>query len=109
MVTFNEFKAAMEAKPELAAKYIEVQKSLVENKAVGSKTELFVKAAAEVGYEISAEEVERAIATNLQLSEEELANVSGGKSENCSITYGCKIFFVCDTTFKILDVLDTIF
>lgn len=106
MVTFSEFKEAMEANPELAAKYFDAQKALADGKTVSSKAELIVKAAAEVGYEISAEEAERAIATTQQLSEEELANVSGGANESCAITYGCKIFFMCETTYKGLEIID---
>lgn len=109
MVAFKEFKEALEANPELAGKYIDAQKTLLENKAVSSKTELFVKSAAEVGFELNPEEVERAFATGQPLSEEELANVSGSSDNNCAFSFYCNYVFVCDTTAKGLEILDTIF
>lgn len=107
MATFKEFKEVMEANPELAAKYMAAQKTLAENKAAASKAELMSKAAAEVGYELSIEEAERAIAGSQQLNEEELADISAGGDDNsCAISYGCNYFFVCDTTVTVLEVID---
>ena len=91
------FEAALKESEELQEKLLAAQKRIVENKEASSESEVLVKAAAEVGYTLTIAEVERAIAQNQELSEEELENVSGGLfllgDDWCWTDYRCIFLF----------------
>ena len=77
------FDSDMNSKEELVARYWEIcdrlSKEMKESGA--SETELMAKAANELGYQITAEDLERSIADHETLDSEELAVVSGGVEE----------------------------
>ena len=74
------FDSDMNSKEELVARYWEICDRLSkEMKGSGaSETELMAKAANELGYQITAEDLERSIADHETLDPEELAVVTGG-------------------------------
>lgn len=94
------FEAAMKESKELRDKYVAAQKRIIENKEAGSDGEMLVKAAAEVGFVLTMEELERAIAQAQELSDEELVAVSGGAGNSddyvCTLDYYCYIAFKHD-------------
>ncbi len=81
------FKADMEADESLRAKYEEAIERIVEAKDATSDGDAMCKAAAELGYQISVAELERARADSLEdVDEEELDEVAGGL---CWEDYAC--------------------
>lgn len=72
------FKAALQESKELQEKFAAAKKRIAENQEAATGVELLVKAAAQVGYTLDADELARAIAQMQELSEEELAKVAGG-------------------------------
>lgn len=72
------FEAAMRENEELLQKFVAAQKRIVENKEAANDGELMVKAAAEVGFTLTIEELERFMAQSQEVDEEELATISGG-------------------------------
>ena len=84
------FEAALKENKELREKYEAAQKRIIENKEAESDGEVLVKAAAEVGFTLTPEELERAMAQYQELNDEELGNVAGGAGGDwCSAMYYC--------------------
>ena len=75
--SMQELEAALRDDEELAKKYQEALKAAIENGAT-SDAEAIPAAAKAAGFEVTAEEVEKALAMNAELSEEDLEEVSGG-------------------------------
>ena len=72
------FEAALQGSKELQEKFASAKARIAESGEAASDAELLVKAAAEVGYTLTVEELERAIAQAQEVNEEELAKVAGG-------------------------------
>ena len=70
---------ALRSDEELRQKLEEACKKIAESGEAKNDGEIMVKAAAELGYSITIEELERASASAEELSEEELNSVSGGE------------------------------
>ena len=90
--SFLAFEAALKDSKELQEKFIAAQKRIIENKEAASDGEVIVKAAAEIGFTLTIEELERALAQAEELNEEELGNVSGGAATAealCLYDYYC--------------------
>ena len=84
------FEAALKENKELQKKFVAAQKRIIENKEAESDGELLVKVAAEIGFTLSVAEIERSMAQNQELSDEELDNVAGGAGKEwCSAAYYC--------------------
>lgn len=71
------FEAALTENTELKAKYDAALKRIVENKEAANDGEALVKAAAEVGFTLTMAELERSMAQNQALSDEDLSQVAG--------------------------------
>ena len=78
--TIKAFEAALHESKELQEKFVAAQKRIVENKEASSDSEVLVKAAAELGFTLAMEELERVAAQAEELNDEELKQVSGGFS-----------------------------
>lgn len=76
-MSFEDFKAALANDQEKAKAFQEALAAAAE-KGVENETETLVQAAAAAGFELTAEEAERALASVQELDEEELSHVSGG-------------------------------
>ena len=74
---------ALRSDEELRKKLEEACKTIAESGEAKNDGEVMVKAAAELGFSITIEELERAFASAEELSEEELNNVAGG-FDDCS-------------------------
>ena len=97
------FEAALQESKELQEKFVAAQKRIIENKEAESDGELLVKAAAEVGFTLTMEELERAMAQKQELNDEELDNVAGGASNTqnlCWKDYSCSFVYHHDSTDK---------
>ena len=68
--------------------YGAVDRIATENK-LQSDGELFAKAAAELGYNITAADFERLDAEDEELNPDELALTAGGLGQMCWVNYGC--------------------
>ena len=77
----RKFEEALSKDKDLAQKYEDIIKRIVENKEAGSDGEAMVKAAAELGYDIPIEELERSYAAIAEVSDESLDSVAGGESD----------------------------
>ena len=101
------FEAALKENKELQEKFAAAQKRIAENKEASSDGELLVKAAAEIGFTLSMEELERAFAQDQELSDEELDNVVGGVNNGsandtwCVKDYACYFVYKHDSTNKL--------
>ena len=101
------FEAALKESKELQEKFAAAQKRIAENKEASSDGELLVKAAAEIGFTLSMEELERAFAQDQELSDEELDNVVGGVNNGsandtwCVKDYACYFVYKHDSTNKL--------
>ena len=84
------FEDALKADETLRQRYEEVLGGVTE---AASDGEAMQKAAAELGYEITLEELEQAWAAGQELDEKELASVAGGLYENddewCVMIHSC--------------------
>ncbi len=101
--TLVAFEAALKESKELQEKFAAASQRIAENKEAESDGELLVKAAAEVGFTLTMEELERAFAQIQELNEEELGNVSGGASNTqdlCWKDYSCSFVYHHDSTDK---------
>lgn len=78
------FEAALQQSKELQEKFASAKARIAESGEAASDAELLVKAAAEVGYTLTVEELERAIAQAQEVNEEELAKVAGGIGDNAN-------------------------
>ena len=88
------FEAALKENKDLQDKFVAAKKRIVENKEAAGDIEMLVMAAAEVGFTLSAAEVERAIAENQELNDEELERVTGGCIYcMCWMDYGCFLLY----------------
>ena len=85
------FEAALTESKELHEKYEAALKRIVENKEVASDGEALVKAAAEVGFTLTMAELERSMAQNQELSDDDLEMVAGSDSSDtfCMVDYSC--------------------
>ena len=89
------FEAALKESAELQEKFAAAKKRIAENKEAEGEVKIFVKAATEVGFDLTVADVERAIAEAQELSDEDLENVSGGFIEGwCFFEYFCFIAFL---------------
>jgi predicted ribosomally synthesized peptide with nif11-like leader len=92
------FEAALKENKELQEKFEAAAKRIVENKEASSDSEVLVKAAAEIGFTLTMEELERAFAQIQELNEEELENVAGGAAAKnddwCAFSHHCYIAFL---------------
>lgn len=98
--TMLAFEAAMKENEELREKYVAAQKRIAQNKEAASDGELLVKAAAEVGFTLTLEEIERSFAQSQEIDDEELDNVAGGakkKASSCWVDYYCHYAFEHDS------------
>ena len=70
-------------------------KKILAEKSVGSNNEAVVKAAKEIGFDISIEELERSYAEKQEMNDDELDKVAGGRVDGpyCAITYECGHFY----------------
>lgn len=66
-------------------------KKIMEEKSVGSNNEAVVKAAKEIGFDISIEELERYYAEKQEMNDDELDKVAGGRvvGPYCATIYEC--------------------
>ena len=93
------FEAALKENKELFEKFTAAKKRITENKEASGNSEMLVKAAAEIGFTLTMEELERAFAQNQELSDEELDQVSGGQGGWCWKDYGCVIVYEIDDAY----------
>ena len=99
------FEAAMKENKELHEKYEAALKRIVENREAANDGEALVKAAAEVGFTVTMAELERSVAQNQELSDDDLEMVSGGCDCNdhrgeCFFDYSCTLTFKHGSTCK---------
>jgi predicted ribosomally synthesized peptide with nif11-like leader len=99
------FEAALAENKELHEKYEAALKRIVENKEAANDGEALVKAAAEVGFTVTMAELERSVAQNQELSDDDLEMVSGGCDCNdhrgeCFYDYSCTLAFKHGSTCK---------
>ena len=99
------FEAAMKENKELHEKYEAALKRIVENKEAANDGEALVKAAAEVGFTVTMAELERSVAQNQELSDDDLEMVIGGCDCNdhrgeCFFDYSCTLTFKHGSTCK---------
>ena len=64
-------------------------KKIMEEKSVGSNNEAVVKAAKEIGFDISIEELERSYAEKQEMNDDELDKVAGAGGNDCLTAYKC--------------------
>ena len=93
----NRLEEALRSDEELQKKLKEACKRIAESGEAKNDGEIMVKAAAELGFSITMEDLERAKATSEELSDDELDNVAGGhytddeygNSGACFANYHC--------------------
>ena len=83
------FLADIQADRELYRKLEEIGRRMAEAGSDESNNELVAKAAAELGYSITAAELERAEAAAEELDDDQLEEVSGGSDARCDHGYDC--------------------
>lgn len=91
------FEEAMKNDPEKKKKYDEILKRIVEEKSAKNDGEAIVKAAGELGFDVSQEEVEHSLIEKQEVEDDELDRVAGGKwcpgkNYSCALIYkhpGC--------------------
>ena len=97
-MNIKELKATLEANPEMA-KAFDAALTQMTPETAGSEAEAFSKAAAAVGLEISPEEVERALASEMEIEDSELDMVAGGMDCNGEDPVGhdnfCNLWWHC--------------
>ena len=76
----NRLEEALRSDEELSKKLEEAIKRIAESGKAKNDGEVMVKAAAELGFSITMEDLERAKAASEELSDDELDNVAGGTS-----------------------------
>ena len=87
------FEAALKEDKALREKFEAAGKRIAENKEAADHAELLVKAAAEVGFTLTAAEVDCVIAQAEELNDEDLEKVSGGEFNWCWWDYNCAILW----------------
>ena len=80
----NRLEEALRNDTELQKKYEETCKKIAESGKAKNDGEVMVKAAAELGFSITIEELERATAAAEELNEDALDMVAGGRVDMCS-------------------------
>ena len=97
------FQEALKNDPEKKKKYDEIIKRIVEEKSAENDGEAIVKAAGELGFDVSQEEVEHALFEKQEVEDDELDRVAGGKwcpgkNYECVLVYkhsGCSNNSTC--------------
>ena len=97
------FQEALKNDPEKKKKYDEIIKRIVEEKSAKNDGEAVVKAAGELGFDVSQEEVEHALFEKQEVEDDELDRVAGGKwcpgkNYECVLVYkhsGCSNNGMC--------------
>ena len=85
--------ADMASDKELNEKFYKTVDSTAGEKTAQSDGELFAKAAAKLGYNITAADFEKLDAEREEVSPDELEQVAGGFNEGCILDYGCVYAF----------------
>ena len=93
------FEEALNADENVRNEFEAAFKKITDEDGAQSEVEAMAKAASELGFEISIDEIERVFAEMQELDEDELANVAGGKQRG--VRHGCD-----DTIAKGLDQPD---
>ena len=93
---FKQFDSDMSASQELVDQYNQILKRIVTEKSAESDADAVVKAAEELGYSVSASELERLMAQKEEMDADELESVTGGE-DLCLKDYACMVTFETDT------------
>ena len=83
------FEADINADGKLRESFDAAVKRIVEADGVTSDGDAMVKAAAELGYDLSMGELERLYAESQELSDDELDAIAGGRANSCMTDYYC--------------------
>ena len=83
------FQEDMKADRELYRKLEEIGRRMLKEGSKESGNELMAKAAKELGYSVTAAELERAEAAAEELDDDQLEEVSGGSDARCDHGYDC--------------------
>ena len=85
------FEEALRDDPEKQKAFEEALEKIAEEKSVESESEAFVKAAKELGFDLTIEEIERSFAEKQEMGDDELDEVAGGKwcwkDHDCMVIY----------------------
>ena len=85
------FEEALRDDPEKQKAFEEALEKIAEEKSVESESEAFVKAAKELGFDLTIEEIERSFAEKQEMGDDELDEVAGGKwcwkNNTCMFVY----------------------
>ena len=73
------FEEALRTDPEKQKAFEKALEKIAEEKSVESESEAFVKAAKELGFDLTIEEIERSFAEKQEMGDDELDEVAGGK------------------------------
>ena len=88
------FEEALRDDPEKKKAFEEALEKIAEEKSVESESEAFVKAAKELGFDLTIEEIERSFAEKQEMGDDELDEVAGGKwcwkDHDCMAIYHVK-------------------
>ena len=103
------FEEALRNDPEKKKKYDEIIKRIVEEKSAKNDGEAVVKAAGELGFDVSQEEVEHSLIEKQEVEDDALDQVAGGKwcpgkNYNCALIYhhsGCSNNSTCTVNERI--------
>ena len=91
------FEAALKENEELREKFVAAQQRIAEENEDVGDGEILVRSAAEVGFTLTMEELERAMAQSQELDDDELERVSGGVGifdrDWCWVEYLCNAFY----------------
>lgn len=112
--TLKEFEEALAKDKELREAFDEKCKKIVEAKEADNDGEVLVKAAEQLGWSLSMEELERIYADREELSEEDLEQISGGDYDYIDPRYEdeqghdtiCVMFWHCYTIMRHTDAED---
>ena len=110
--TLKEFEEALAKDKELQEAFDENCKKIVEAKEAENDGEVLVKAAEQLGWSLSMEELERIYADKEELSEEDLEQISGGDYSDVRYedehghTTSCVVFWHCYTVMRHTDSED---
>ena len=93
---YKQFDIDMDASQELVEQYNEILHRIAVDETAESDADAVIKAAKELGYTITAADLERAMARNEKMDLEELESVSGG-SDLCWKDYSCVVAYHTST------------
>ncbi|MBE5970767.1 MAG: hypothetical protein E7242_11110 [Lachnospiraceae bacterium] len=85
------FEEALKKDPEKMKAFEEAQKRIFDEKSAKNDGEIMVKAAKEVGFDITIEEIDRSIAEKQEIDDELLDEVVG--AAGCTFDYSCHYVF----------------